>query len=169
MSGDLFGSCINGNPCPKKCLPENYQDQTYPQFGNTIPEFTTNSVSNIPTNSQKTVYGGLLNSRRIKQYASMHILAKGSLTTVNNTPNKSTLGENIQTGTNNSYTNVGGPGDQDSSVPLGITGYARGNKARVYSMPVRDNGVDVKHGSYNRYLARKKGLIFRGMKRCYTC
>ena len=82
MSGDLFGSCINGNPCPKTCLPENYQDPTYPQFGNTIPEFTTNSTTNNPTNSQKTVYGGLLNSRRIKQYASMHILAKGSLATV---------------------------------------------------------------------------------------
>lgn len=170
MSGELFGSCINGNPCPKKCLPENYQDPTYPQFGNTIPEFTTNSTTNNPTNSQKTVYGGLRNSRRIKQYASMHILAKGSLTTVNNTINKGTLAENIQTGTpNNSYTNVGGPGDQDISVPLGITGYARGNKARVYSIPGRHNGVDVKHNSYNRYLARKKGLIFRGMKRCASC
>ena len=100
----------------------------------------------------------------------MHILAKGSLTTVNNTINKGTLAKNIQIGTpNDSYTNVGGPGDQDSSVPLGITGYARGNKARIYSVPGRDNGVDVKHNSYNRYLARKKGVIFRGMKRCGSC
>ena len=154
MSGDLFGSCINGNPCPKTCLPENYQDKTYPQFGNTIPEFTTNSTTNNPTNSQRTVYGGLLNSRRIKQYASMHILAKGSLATVDRTPNKTTLGEYVQTeasdyDTGVSYTNVGGPGDQEQSVPLGITGFARGNKARVYSMPGRDNGVDVKHNSYN--------------------
>ena len=78
MSGDLFGSCINGNPCPKTCLPPGYKDATYPQFGNTFPAFTTNSLTNNSTNSQKTVYGGLLNSRRIKQYASMHILAKGS-------------------------------------------------------------------------------------------
>jgi len=170
MSGNLFGSCINGNPCPKKCLPENYKDPTYPQFGNTIPEFTTNSTTNNPTNSQKTVYGGLLNSRRIKQYASMHILAKGSLATVDRTSNKTTLGENIQDGTSDydsgtSYTNVGGPGDQNKSVPLGITGFARGNKARIYSMPGRNDGVDVKHGSYNRYLARKKGIALR----CSNC
>lgn len=178
MSGDLFGSCINGNPCPKKCLPENYQDPTYPQFAknpdNTFPSFPTSSINNNPTNSQKTVYGGLLNSRRIKQYASMHILAKGSLATVDTTPMKTTVGEFIQSGppqtiSANSYTNVGGPGDQDKSVPLGITGFSRGNKARVFSMPGRDDGVDVKHGSYNRYLARKKGLIFRGMKRCNSC
>ena len=166
MSGDLFGSCLNGNPCPKTCLPENYVDPTYPQFGQTTPAFVTNSITNNPTNSQRTVYGGLRNSRRIKQYASMHILAKGSLATVDRTPNKTTLGENIQTGTpSNSYTNVGGPGDQTKSIPLGITGFARGNKARVYSMPVRHDGVDVKHNSYNRYLLRKKGLALR----CSNC
>ena len=169
MSGDLFGSCINGNPCPKTCLPPGYKDATYPQFGNTFPPFTTNSFTNNPTNSQKTVYGGLLNSRRIKQYASMHILAKGSLATVDRTPNKTTLGEYVQTGASDydsgvSYTNVGGPGDEDQSVPLGITGFARGNKARVYSMPGRDNGVDVKHNSYNRYLSRKKGITLRCSK-----
>lgn len=166
MSGDLFGSCLNGNPCPKTCLPENYVDPTYPQFGQTTPAFITDSSNNNPTNSQRTVYGGLRNSRRIKQYASMHILAKGSLATVDTTPNKSTLGQNIQIGTpSGSYTNVGGPGDQIKSVPLGITGFTRGNKARVYSMPVRDNGVDVKHNSYNRYLLRKKGLALR----CSNC
>ena len=170
MSGDLFGSCIQGNPCPKTCLPENYQDPTYPQFGQTTPPFVTNSTTNNPTNSQRTVYGGLLNSRRIKQYASMHILAKGSLATVDRTPNKTTLGEYVNSGNSDydsgvSYTNVGGPGDQTKSVPLGITGFARGNKARVYSMPVRDDGVDVKHNSYNRYLARKKGIVLR----CSNC
>ena len=45
MSGDLFGSCINGNPCPKTCLPPGYKDVTYPQFGNTFPPFTTNSFT----------------------------------------------------------------------------------------------------------------------------
>ena len=169
MSGDLFGSCINGNPCPKTCLPIGWVDKTYPQFGQTTPAFTTDELNNNPTNSQKTVYGGLLNSRRIKQYASMHILAKGSLATVDTTPNKTTIGENIKNGTSDtlypSYTNVGGPGDQNKSVPLGITGFARGNKARVYSMPGRDDGVDVKHNSYNRYLLRKKGINLR----CSNC
>ena len=56
-------------------------------------------------------------------------------------------------------------GDQIASVPLGITGFAHGNKARVYSMPVRDDGVDVKHNSYNRYLLRKKGSALR----CSNC
>ncbi len=165
MSGDLFGSCINGNPCPKTCLPENYSDPTYPQFGQTTPAFTSDSTNNNPTNSQRTVYGGLLNKRRIKQYASMHILAKGSLATVDpSTPNKSTLAENINF-SSTSATNVGGPGNLVKSIPLGITGFVRGNKARVYSMPGRDNGVGVKHNSYNRYLARKKGMALR----CSNC
>ncbi len=165
MSGDLFGSCINGNPCPKTCLPENYSDPTYPQFGQTTPAFTSDSTNNNPTNSQRTVYGGLLNKRRIKQYASMHILAKGSLATVDpSTPNKSTLAENINFSLT-SATNVGGPGNLVKSIPLGITGFVRGNKARVYSMPGRDNGVGVKHNSYNRYLARKKGMALR----CSNC
>lgn len=173
MSGNLFGSCINGNPCPKAACRSSglrWVDQTYPQFGQTTPAFTTDEFNNNPTNSQKTVYGGLLNSRRIKQYASMHILAKGSLATVDTTPLKTTIGQFIQTGTSDSspplsYTNVGGPGDQDKSVPLGITGFARGNKARVYSMPDRHDGVDVKHNSYNRYLLRKKGIALR----CANC
>ena len=45
MSGDLFGSCINGNPCPKTCLPPGYKDATYPQFGNTFPSFTTSPLA----------------------------------------------------------------------------------------------------------------------------
>ena len=173
MSGNLFGSCINGNPCPKLACRTSglrWVDPTYPQFGQTTPAFTTDEFNNNPTNSQKTVYGGLLNSRRIKQYASMHILAKGSLATVDTTPNKNTIGEFLQIGTSDSspplsYTNVGGPGDKTKSVPLGITGFARGNKARVYSMPSRDDGVDVKHNSYNRYLLRKKGIALR----CANC
>ena len=174
MSGDLFGSCINGNPCPKTCLPIGWKDPTYNQFGQTIPSFVSDTTTITPTpinptNSQRTVYGGLLNSRRIKQYASMHILAKGSLATVDTTPGKTTVGKLIQVGTSDtthpSYTNVGGPGDQIKSVPLGITGFVRGNKARVYSMPGKHDGVDVKHNSYNRYLLRKKGIALR----CSNC
>ena len=172
MSGDLFGSCINGNPCPKAACRSSglrWVDPTYSQFGQTTPAFTTDEFNNNPTNSQKTVYGGLLNSRRIKQYASMHILAKGSLATVNTTPNKNTVGKSIQVGISDtilpSYTNVGGPGDKEKSVPLGITGFVRGNKARVYSMPGKHDGVDVKHNSYNRYLLRKKGIALR----CANC
>ena len=175
MSSDLFGSCGNGNPCPGSCLPENYSDPTYRQFGNTVPSFSTSSTNNNPTNSQKTVYGGLFNGRRIKQYASMQLLAKASLTTFkpNTTalPEKGTLPKDVNSRNETaiggviSYTNVGGPGDQNESVPLGVTGFAKGNKARLYSMPGKHNGVDTKHGSYNRYLMRKKGRALR----CSNC
>ena len=57
MSGDLFGSCINGNPCPKTCL-SGLRDPTYPNFQKSA--FTTDEFNNNPTNSQRTVYGGLL-------------------------------------------------------------------------------------------------------------
>ena len=99
----------------------------------------------------------------------MHILAKGSLATVDTTTLKTTLGENIYNKTLPSgvisYTNVGGPGDQAKSVPLGVTGFARGNKARLYSMPGKHDGVDTKHDSYTRYLMRKKGRALR----CSNC
>ena len=171
MSSDLFGSCGNGNPCPGSCLPENWSDPTYPQFGNTVPSFSRSSTNNNPTNSQKTVYGGLLNSKRIKQYASMQVLAKASLTTFNPIsaiPFKETLPKDVNARVEGgviSYTNVGGPADQVKSVPLGITGFARGNKARLYSMPGKHDGVDTKHDSYTRYLMRKKGRALR----CSNC
>ena len=171
MSSDLFGSCGNGNPCPGSCLPENWSDPTYPQFDNTVPSFSRSSTNNNPTNSQKTVYGGLLNSKRIKQYASMQVLAKASLTTFNpisSLPIKSTMPKDVNSRNENgtiSYTNVGGPGDQAKSVPLGVTGFAKGNKARLYSMPGKHDGVDTKHDSYNRYLMRKKGRALR----CSNC
>ena len=178
MSGNLFGSCINGNPCPKlncRTSGRRWIDPTYPQFGQTTPAFQTDEINNIPTNSQRTVYGGLLNSRRIKQHASMHILAKGSLTTfnpINSLPFKDTMPQGVN-GRNDcppanpcvSYTNVGGPGDQTKSIPLGITGFVRGNKARLYSMPGKHDGVDTKHDSYTRYLMRKKGRALR----CSNC
>ena len=75
-----------------------------------------------------------------------------------------TLGQNVQTGTpSSSYTNVGGPGDQTASVPI-ITHSASGNKARLIVQP-NQTGVDVKHNSYERYLARKRGVNMR----CQNC
>ena len=175
MSSDLFGSCGNGNPCPGTCPSPNYTGETtYPQFGQTTPAFSANNNVVLPTNSQKTVYGGLLNSRRIKQYASMQVLAKASLTTFNplsSLPIRSTMPKDVNSRNETaiggviSYTNVGGPGDQTESVPLGVTGFARGNKARLYSMPGKHDGVDTKHDSYTRYLMRKKGRALR----CSNC
>ena len=111
--------------------------------------------------------GGINNSKNFRTYASSFTILKKSLTTFQ--PNfsvveKGTLGQDVQTGTpSTSYTNIGGPGDQTASVPI-ITHSASGNKARLIVQP-HQTGVDVKHGSYERYLARKRGANMR----CQNC
>ena len=116
---------------------------------------------------QLNMIGGINNSKNFRTYGSSFTILKKSLTTFQ--PNfsvveKGTLGQDVQTGTpSTSYTNVGGPGDQTASVPI-RTGTASGIKARLVVQP-RWSGVDVKHGSYERYLARKRGANMR----CQNC
>ena len=111
--------------------------------------------------------GGINNSKNFRTYGSSFTILKKSLTTFQ--PNfsvikKGTLGQDAQTGTPaTSYTNVGGPGDQTASVPI-RTGTASGIKARTIVQP-HQTGVDVKHNSYERYLARKRGVNMR----CQNC
>ena len=116
---------------------------------------------------QTRVIGGINNSKNFRTSASSFTILKKSLTTFNNVstnPQKSTLGKDSQTGTpSSSYTNTGGPGDKIASVPI-VTRAATGNKARTISQ-VYHTGVDVKHGSYERYLARKRGINMR----CQNC
>ena len=117
---------------------------------------------------QTKVIGGINNSKNFRTYGSSFTILKKSLTTfqpnISANPPKDTLGQNVQTGTPaNSYTNVGGPGDQTASVPI-ITHSASGNKARLIVLP-HQTGVDVKHNSYERYLARKRGANMR----CQNC
>ena len=112
--------------------------------------------------------GGINNSKNFRTYASSFTILKKSLTTfqpnISANPPKDTLGQNVQPGTaNTSFTNVGGPGDQSASVPI-ITHSASGNKARTIVQP-HQTGVDVKHNSYERYLARKRGANMR----CQNC
>jgi hypothetical protein len=109
------------------------------------------------------VIGGINNSKNFRTSASSFTILKKSLTTVSTVPLKSTLGKDVKTGTPTSYTNVGGPGDQTASVPI-RTGTASGIKARTIVQP-HQTGVDVKHGSYERYLARKRGINMR----CQSC
>jgi hypothetical protein len=113
------------------------------------------------------VIGGINNSKNFRTSASSFIILKKSLTTFNpisSTPAKSTIGKDAKTGTpSTSYTNVGGPGDATASVPI-RTGTASGIKARTIVQP-HQTGVDVKHGSYERYLARKRGINMR----CQSC
>ena len=116
---------------------------------------------------QTKVIGGINNSKNFRTSASSFTILKKSLTTFNpdsSTPAKSTIGKDAKTGTSStSYTNVGGPGDQIASIPI-RTGTASGIKARTIVQP-RQTGVDVKHGSYERYLARKRGINMR----CQGC
>ncbi len=112
---------------------------------------------------QTKVIGGINNSKNFRTSASSFTILKKSLTTVSTVPLKSTLGKDVQTGTPTSYTNVGGPGDATASVPI-RTGTASGIKARTIVQP-HQTGVDVKHGSYERYLARKRGINMR----CQSC
>jgi hypothetical protein len=108
--------------------------------------------------------GGINNSKNFRTSASSFTILKKSLITVSRVYSKSTIGKDSKTGTPlTSYTNVGGPGDATASVPI-RTGTASGIKARTIVQP-HQTGVDVKHGSYERYLARKRGINMR----CQSC
>ena len=108
--------------------------------------------------------GGINNSKNFRTSASSFTILKKSLITVSRVYSKSTIGKDAKTGTPlTSYTNVGGPGDATASVPI-RTGTASGIKARTIVQP-HQTGVDVKHGSYERYLARKRGINMR----CQSC
>tara|TARA_B110000208_G_scaffold10109_2_gene12761 strand:- start:1043 stop:1498 length:456 start_codon:yes stop_codon:yes gene_type:complete len=110
------------------------------------------------------VIGGINNSKNFRTSASSFTILKKSLITVSTVSLKPTFGKDVKTGTPlTSYTNVGGPGDATASVPI-RTGTASGIKARTIVQP-HQTGVDVKHGSYERYLARKRGNNMR----CRDC
>ena len=94
---------------------------------------------------QTKVIGGINNSRNYRVQSSSFTLFKKSMTTIKPVP--STL------------PSKSGPGDIVKSVPK-ITQSLSGNKARTVTLP-KQTGVDNKHGSYDRYLARKKGFVLR--------
>ena len=68
---------------------------------------------------------------------------------------KEAQGQNNADG-NKCVTNVGGPGDKVHSVTkcCNTSGYKKNITNRIHG---NDTGVDKKHGSYERYLARKRG------------
>lgn len=155
----LFGNCYTPElPCP--ACRDNESSTTPPQFGASTPN----------DNSQKTAYNGLLNSKNFRMSASSFILLKKSLTTVQSIPNN--IPGNMGTNTALSGTsgdkkggpsNTGGPGDAVKSVPI-VTSARSGWKGRLITLP-HQTGVDVKHNSYERYLARKRGWAMR----CQNC
>ena len=155
----MFGNCVDppGN-CPS-CpgAGENGVTINKPQFG-------TSGNRQANACCSKAVSGGLMNYKNSKTYASSFTILKKALTTVQPIPNNnpSNLNQGLSdSGT--SYTNVGGPGDAVKSIPI-ITASKSGWKARLITMP-KQTGVDVKHNSYERYLARKRGFAMR----CQNC
>jgi len=69
---------------------------------------------------------------------------------------------------NKGISNIGGPGNftpasYSDVTMIGLFGIRK--KRRTFDT---GSGLDKKHGSYDRYLARKKGWIFRNeFKQCY--
>lgn len=62
-------------------------------------------------------------------------------------------------GENGTSMNAGGIGDKIHSIQTSSRAGIRGNKARTEKRGAK--GVDEKHGSYARYLARKTGKVLR--------
>jgi hypothetical protein len=90
---------------------------------------------------QTRVIGGIFNSRNTGLQASSFTILKKSLTVQRNTS---------------------GPGDLIKSIPIMTSTSTSGIKSRLN---ISQPGVDVKHGSYERYLARKRGLNIK----CQGC
>ena len=93
---------------------------------------------------QTNVIGGSNNSRNRGITGSSFAIFKRSLVT--------------------SIGNYSGPGDKIKSVPIITTTASSGIKARL-NVSAKQTGVDVKHGSYERYLSRKRGFNMR----CQGC
>jgi hypothetical protein len=113
--------------------------------------------SDYPHPYQTNVIGGINNSKNFRTSASSFTLLKKALTTVQPIPNN--LPSNLNSG-GNGPTNVGGPGDAVKSVPI-ITNMATSGLKTRLNVKATQTGVDVKHNSYERYLARKRGFNMR--------
>tara|TARA_B110001454_G_C12705676_1_gene428478 strand:+ start:1257 stop:1703 length:447 start_codon:yes stop_codon:yes gene_type:complete len=146
----LFGSCENPiGPCPG-CV----DNQTL-----FVPAWVGESTPS--DNSQKTAYNGLNNTKNFRTSASSFVILKKSLTTVQPRPDNTP--ENMTAAVRENGRRAGGPGDAVKSVPI-ITSSRSGWKGRLVTLP-HQTGVDVKHNSYERYLARKRGWAMR----CQNC
>ena len=144
---------MNCNTITDQCLSCNINDSLWKGWSNAkFPQDPTQYKQPL----QQDI-GGINNSKNFRTYGSSFTILKKSLTTyqpnTGSNPSKSTL-PNIT-----EY----GPGDAVASIPI-RTGTASGIKARLIVQPSQ-TGVDVKHGSYERYLARKRGVNMR----CQNC
>ena len=106
--------------------------------------------------------GGINNSKNFRTYGSSFTLLKKSLANVWTQGNTS-LPSNLAF-IDGSPSNTGGPGDAVKSVPI-ITNMATSGLKTRLNVKATQTGVDVKHNSYERYLARKRGWNMR----CQNC
>jgi len=92
-----------------------------------------------------------LNNKNYKTSSSFNTTLINSLTTIK----AEAQDQNFSAA--NCPTNAGGPGDKVQSVPTKCC-VKQGIKQRLVN---KKPGVDQKHGSYARYLARKKGSVLK--------
>jgi len=106
----------------------------------------------------KMIFGDVMNSKPNKSIeSSSYIHSKKSFTVTKNDAQNQTNIVSANCPNNKGISNVGGPGDKipaknDKCCTI------KGNKGRVTDS---GSGVDKKHGSYDRYLARKTGWVLR--------
>ena len=107
-------------------------------------------------------YGGLMNSKPKKSTnSSSYIYSKKTFAvTKNDAENQNNIVSN-NCPNNKGISNVGGPGDKipasySDVTMIGLFGIRK--KRRTFDT---GSGLDKKHGSYDRYLARKTGWVLR--------
>ena len=99
-----------------------------------------------------------LNKKEAKLSSSLHTDHKKILNVIDsNDGHHQTITVNNNCPKNKQVSNVGGPGDFIQSVPP-IYYSSNMLKNRLVDRKI---GVDAKHNSYDRYLARKKGYVFQ--------
>ena len=122
---------------------------------------SSNNIGNYCFGQLMSFRNPTLNSKPIRDSASGHTELLASLAV---TKEKA---DDQNTPTNNCPTNTGGPGDSTSSVckiPMMTIGLNRTKQLRLVNNCQNNSsscGVDNKHGSYHRYLLRKKGWVLR--------
>ena len=113
------------------------------------------------------VYNGLLNTKKTRMSSSLNTDHKKNIQLFEDElQNFNCFKEDLCKKPNNNHNGVGGPGKKIPSMPRYITRVVRGNKARTI-LPLVD-GVDKKHGSYERYLMKKKA-VYQQKEHCNTC
>ena len=92
------------------------------------------------------------NQKQYRVSSSHHLDNKKAMEVIGQKRGQLTLAENqTDPGNDKCATNVGGPGDNNTAKEFNGRMIAERDRAHLKS------GVDKKHGSYERYLARKRG------------